>query len=252
MQVIVSDLLINYQVKDSDQKLKILFLHGWADSIKGQQDFIHNLAKLGTVYALDLPGFGESQIPPRAYTLLDYAKLVHEFCEKIDLKNIDVIIGHSNGGAIAIKGIAIGELKTRQLVLIGASGIRNAYKSKASMLKLLTKTGKIATSPLPKNVKTKLRNKLYKSVGSDMLIAEHMEETFKNIVGEDLKNDSKNLNLPTLLIYGEQDTMTPPKYGLQYHEVIDGSTIEIVGQAGHFVQRDQPEITINLIRSFLK
>ncbi len=252
MQVIVNDILINYQVIESKKDFNILFIHGWADNIKGQKDFIHKLSSLGNVYALDLPGFGDSQAPERDLTILDFAKYVNEFCRKIKLDKINLLIGHSNGGAIAIKGLMSHEIKADKLILLAASGVRDAYKSKVSLLRVISKTGKALSSPLPSEMKYKLRKKLYKSVGSDMLIAEHMQGTFKNIVAEDLQNDASQLDLPTLLIYGENDDMTPPKYGLMYHELIKGSIIEIVGQAGHFVQRDQPEITLNLIKDFIK
>ena len=78
-----------------------------------------------------------------------------------------------------------------------------------------------------------------------------MQETFKNIVSEDVSDDAKNITIPTLLIYGQQDDQTPPTIGLKYHELIQGSDIEIVGNAGHFVQLDQSQIVGDIIRKFI-
>ena len=203
MQVIVNDLLTNYQVIESKNGLNILFLHGWGDSIEGQRDFLNTLSGIGMVTALDLPGFGSSQMPQRAWTIFDYAKFVSEFCQKVKLGKIDLIIGHSNGGAIAIKAIASEVIKPTRAVLIGASGIRASSSTRAKALLVATKTGKAISSPLPKSIKNKLRSKVYESVGSDMLVAEHMKETFKNVVSDDLQEDAKNVNIPVLLIYGE-------------------------------------------------
>ncbi len=250
MQVIVDDLLTNYQ-KTNGKKLNVLFLHGWADSISGQKSFIENLSNFANVIALDLPGFGSTQVPGRAFSLIDYAKFVRDFCNKTQLKNIDYIIGHSNGGAIAIKLVSMNLLSPKKLILIGASGIRNGKTSKKIAVSIVAKAGKIITSPLPASIKKQIRYKAYKTIGSDYLIAENMQETFKNIVSEDVSDDAKNITIPTLLIYGQQDDQTPPTIGLKYHELIQGSDIEIVGNAGHFVQLDQSQIVGDIIRKFI-
>ena len=91
MQVIVDDLLTNYQ-QTSGKNLNILFIHGWADSIAGQKSFIDDISRIGNVLALDLPGFGTSQVPDRAFSLLDYAKFVRDFCDKTGFNKIDLII----------------------------------------------------------------------------------------------------------------------------------------------------------------
>jgi len=250
MQVIVDDLLTNYQ-QTSGKNLNILFIHGWADSIAGQKSFIDDISRIGNVLALDLPGFGTSQVPGRAFSLLDYAKFVRDFCDKTGFNKIDLIIGHSNGGAIAIKIVSLNLLNPKKLVLLGASGIRDGRSSKKTALAIVAKAGKIITSPLPKTMKKQIRSKAYKTIGSDYLVAEHMQETFKNVVSEDMSDDAKNINIPTLLIYGQDDDQTPPKVGLKYHEIINGSEIELVGGAGHFVQLDKPQIAGDLIRKFI-
>ncbi|MEI7674391.1 MAG: alpha/beta hydrolase [bacterium] len=165
--------------------------------------------------------------------------------------NIDLIVGHSNGGSIAIKAISKELILPEKLVLIGSAGIRGNNKGKNSLLKVATKTGKVVSSPLPKNFKSKLRSKLYTTVGSDMLLSENLQETFKNIVAEDLRSEAVKIDIPTLLIYGEEDKSTPPKFGMIYHEAIAGSTLELVGSAGHFVQFDQPEVVGKLIKDFI-
>jgi pimeloyl-ACP methyl ester carboxylesterase len=251
MHVIVDDLLINYQQTKSSNNKNILFLHGWGDNIKGQSKFIDSLSDFGNVTAVDLPGFGESQIMNRDWTLLDYAKFVADFVAKINLNKVDVLIGHSNGGSIAIKLLATDKLKPKKLILVASAGIRGENKTKYSLLKVATKTGKAITSPMPKSVKSKMRSKLYKSIGSDLLVADNLEGTFKQIINEDLRHEAEKIDIPTLLIYGQDDHMTPVKFGRIYHEAVNGSTLELVGSAGHFVQFDQPAIVNNLIRDFI-
>src|SRR5690606_38998725 len=118
----------------------------------------------------------------------------------------------SNGGAIAIRGMARGWLSADNLVLLASAGIRGEYKGRVKALRLITKAGKALTTPLPKSVKQRLRKKVYATVGSDMLVAEHLQETFKKVVTDDVREDAARLALPTLLIYGDQDDATPVRY----------------------------------------
>jgi pimeloyl-ACP methyl ester carboxylesterase len=249
MQVIVDDLLINYQ-RQGKGKLLVL-LHGWGSSLVDLDPLFQGLAKNYEVIALDLPGLGASQSPSDNWDLNSYAKFLGGFTNKLELKNIYALVGHSNGGAIAIKGLADNTLSADKLVLISSAGIRDNAKTKRAGLKALTKVGKIASSPLPAATKKKLRSKLYTAIGSDYLVAEHLSETFKNIVSEDLQSQAKLISIPTLLIYGEKDNQTPVAYGQLYHQLIADSTLEEVGGAGHFVFQEKPELVVKLIKDFL-
>jgi len=132
------------------------------------------------------------------------------------------------------------------------AGIRNQYKGRNKVLRILAKTGKALTMPLPQTTKNKLRRKVYKTIGSDMLVAEHLQETFKRIVTDDVRADAAQLILPVLLIYGEEDQDTPLWYGEQYHELMNESTLEVLPHAGHFVYRDRPADVQKAIQEFLR
>lgn len=248
MQVVVDSLLTQYNRTGSGKS--VIVLPGWGNDSKAWQSFQQDLAEDYDVTVIDLPGFGGSQPPPTAWGLSDYAAFIKAFLTKIDLSP-DVIIGHSNGGAIAIRGLAGGELKAGSLVLLASAGIRTRYKGRRKFFRLLTKTGKWMTIFLPARAKLRLRRQVYHSIGSDMLVAEHLQGTFKKIVEDDVQPDAAKLSLPTLLIYGENDDQTPIDYGRQYHELIDDSVLEIITGAGHFVQFDRPEEVLPRIREFI-
>jgi pimeloyl-ACP methyl ester carboxylesterase len=118
------------------------------------------------------------------------------------------------------------------------------------VLRYITKFGKALTMPLPKSIKAKLRRKVYKTVGSDMLVAEDLQETFKKVVTDDVRADAARLTLPTLLIYGEDDEATPLWFGQTLHELIPGSTLEVLPDAGHFVHLDRPAEVTKAIQEF--
>ena len=249
MQVVVDSLLTEY-VRGGKGK-SVLVLHGWGDSSKGWREFQRELAEAYDVLVVDLPGFGGTQAPAEAWGLDEYAAFVAAFLKKIDVRPF-AIIGHSNGGAIAIRGLAKGLLHATRLVLLDSAGIRGVYKGRTKAIRLMTKAGKALTMPLPKNVKARLRRKVYSTIGSDMLVVERLQETFKRVVTDDVCADAARLTLPTLLMYGENDTAAPVRFGQLLQAQIIGSKIEIIADAGHFVHLDQPKAVMTKIREFLK
>lgn len=250
MQVIVDSLLVNYQRSGSKAKT-VLLLHGWGDSLKTFAGLQKALSEDFTVVSLDLPGFGGSQAPPRAWGLQEYAELAAAFLRKITVPALYAVVGHSNGGAVAIYGLAHNILKAQKLVLLGAAGIRDQQKGRRQALNALAKTGRAATAWLPASQQQKLRQKLYTAAGSDLLTVPHMQETFKKIVNQDVQAEAAQLKLPTLLIYGQDDTETPPAYGERYQNLISGSTLEVISGSGHFVHQEQPQLIQNLVQEFL-
>src|SRR4051812_27214531 len=113
MQIIVNKLLTTYTEVGSGTK-NILFLHGWADSGKTFEMLAREIIAVDANYRavlLDLPGFGGTAAPETAWTLSDYAAFVADFLAKAQIQPL-AIVGHSNGGAIAINGLAHNVLTT--------------------------------------------------------------------------------------------------------------------------------------------
>lgn len=249
MQVIVDALLTHYEQAGTGKT--VLLLPGWGDSIEGQRGLRTYLEKKYRVIALDLPGFGTSQAPKTAWGLDEFGQFVAQFLKKIGVTQIWAVIGHSNGGAIAIRSVANGWLQPERVVLLAAAGIRGEYKGRNKALRLIAKTGKAATKPLPGAMQNRLKKKFYTSIGSDLLVAEHMQETFRKIVTDDVRGDAPKITVPTLLIYGEKDDQTPVKYGEWYHELIPDSTLEVLPGVGHFVHVERPQVVDAAITRFL-
>ena len=69
----------------------------------------------------DLPGFGGTEPPPAAWNVTNYAAFVHEFLKKLAVQPF-AIIGHSNGGAIAVRGVGQGLLQADMIILLASAG----------------------------------------------------------------------------------------------------------------------------------
>lgn len=250
MHVVVNGLLTNYQRSGTGKT--ILLLHGWGDQLQTFKAVIPELLQLYEVIALDLPGFGQTQAPADVWDLDDYAAFIRAFLDKIDSSHMYAIIGHSNGGALAIRGLATQKLEADKLVLLAAAGVRDTQKIRRLVTKVIAKTGKVATFWLPDSSKQKLQKKLYGTIGSDMLVAPHLQETFKRTVRQDIQRDAMKITIPTLLIYGDQDTATPVQsVGQQLNMRIAGSYLKIIPGADHFVHQAASEKVSKDILEFL-
>jgi pimeloyl-ACP methyl ester carboxylesterase len=247
MQVVVDSLLTNYTRSGSGKT--VVVLHGWGDNIAGIAPFLKELSAKYDVVAMDVPGFGGTQAPATSWGLDDYAHFLQSFLTKLNIKPY-VIIGHSNGGAIAIRALAHG-LKTNKLVLLASAGVRGDNKRSVAVSKVITKVGKVLAKPLPKKTQRRLRSSVYSTLGSDMLVAEHMQETFKRIVADDVREDARTISQPTLLIYGQNDTSTPIQIGMTLQAAIATSKLEIIPDVGHMLPTDATDTITKMIMEFV-
>lgn len=252
MQIIVQDLLINYEHTGSGKT--VLLVHGWSDRLQTFQAIIPSLSERYSILALDLPGFGKSQAPKDVWNLDNYAQLIADFMKKVKVDDdLLAVVGHSNGGAVAIRGVALGLLSPKKLVLLSSSGVRDTAKIKRLVVKIIAKTGKVAAFWLPQKTKKRLQKKLYGTVGSDMLVTPELKETFKKTVRQDIQADAARIELPTLLIYGDQDKATSiDVIGKKLHRLIKGSRLESVSGADHFVHQAESEQVGALLIKFLQ
>ena len=225
--------------------------HGWGGSLHGFDLLAPNLATAHRVISLDLPGFGGTEAPSETWNLDNYIDFVKSFIQKLDLK-VEVLVGHSFGGRIAIKGLATKSLTADQLILIGSAGLAKSQTLRNVILKILTKIGNLI-SYLPPFIfwRQQLRRKLYRAIGSDYLDAGVLRQTYLKIIAEDLSNVAPNVSVPTLLIWGEDDITTPLADGRRLASFIPHSQLEIIKDADHDVHQQKPEQVNELINKFL-
>lgn len=249
MQIVVDSLLTNYQATGEGKV--VLLLHGWGDDMTTFNALKTELLKTYEVVCLDLPGFGKTDPPKEAWGLDDFANYVAGFLTKLG-KQPYAIIGHSNGGAIAIRGLSKKMFGCDKLVLLASSGIRNQYSPKNKIIRLAAKSAKVPVGLMPLSWQKSIKKKAYKAIGSDLFVAEHMQETFRKVIEDDTQNDARIITQPTLLIYGLEDTVTPPSYGKLFAELISTSSLRLLPNCGHFVHHDQARKAANLITEFLR
>ncbi len=248
MKTIVNNLAVEYE--DHGNGPVLLLLHGWQDNLHTFDKLFPILLKSWRVIALDLPGFGKSESPKTAWNLSVYVAFVKEFLKKIDVSP-NVIIGHSFGGRIAIKGLSTKILAAHKVVLIASAGIAKTNTARSLLFTYAAKIGKVVTYIPPFFFyRNTLRKRLYDRSGSDYMNAGALKETFLNVVREDLSHDAESITIPVLLLWGSNDTQTPLSDGQKFARMIHGAKLQVFEGAGHFVHREKPKEVAQAIRSF--
>lgn len=248
MNVVVDGLMTSYQ-KIGHGKQTVLCLHGWGDTSKTFAKLIEQLADNYTFYVLDLPGFGATQPPANAWGVHDYSNFVKNWLAKTNI-NVDAIIGHSFGGAVAI--VAAPGISAKKLILIASAGVRNQPSIKKSVLKAGAKVTKFPTYLLPSAKRQNLKRKVYQAIGSDSMMIPHMQTTYQRIIKEDVREAAKNYKGQALLIYGTKDQDTPVADGQRLNAVLLNSKLETIAESGHFVHQEAATQVAKMIKGFLQ
>ncbi len=248
MKIIVDGLATEYTDEGSGKVL--LFLHGWKDSLHTFDQLTPYFSNDFRVIRLDLPGFGNTEMPQETWELEDYINFLRLFIDKLDIE-VYALVGHSLGGRIIVKGVATEQLKPAKIVLIASAGIAKRKTFKNYFFKVIAKIGKTLTYVPPFYFfRDILKKKFYGSIGSDYLNAGVLKPTFQKIIKEDLVEYAKKIKIPTLLLWGLSDTETPVTDGCRYQELIKDSEIKVL-EGGHFVHKEKPKEIAQYIRDFI-
>ncbi|MFO0704271.1 MAG: alpha/beta hydrolase [Patescibacteria group bacterium] len=230
--------------ESGDKPKTLIFLHGWG----GSKQSLRRLAEMTLPEAkkilLDLPGFGESENPPKDWGITQYTNLIHDFLKNFGFSNVD-IIGHSFGGSIALKAAASHTPHIRKIVTIAPSWIRKEIdhtKGKYSLIKPI-----FDKLPL-------LKRGVYKVFfpDSDLMRYPELQDNFKKIVNEDLTEEIRNLTTPTLIIWGSEDSQTPVENAKLLHSLLPHSRLEIIEGHKHNIPVKYPDLLERQINEFLR
>lgn len=233
----------------------IVILHGWRLSKETYKELMKLFKKKGySVFALDLPGFGREKKMEKVFRLKDYVSFFYKYLRKKRLEKI-ILIGHSFGGRLAIKFTSEYPQLVKKLILTGTPGFSPVRKEKIIFFLILSKIGKAIFSFYPFSLlQNPARRFLYRLArATDYVNTEgNLKDTFKSIINEDLVNPMNLLNLPTILVWGEDDSIVPLKVAEKMHKIIKKSRLIVVSNASHKLPYQQPVEFIQAIEDYLK
>src|SRR5262245_16983204 len=120
---------------------QVLLLHGWGGAIESFAPVLDDLHRSYTVAAFDLPGFGQSSLPPSAWGSADYARLTLKFMDRLQMDRPH-LIGHSFGGQVSIQLTATAPERVGKLVLVCSAGIRTRLAWATRLKRMAARLGK--------------------------------------------------------------------------------------------------------------
>lgn len=203
------------------------------------------------IFAPDLPGHGKSE-GLGCHTVDDYTDALLEFVDALRLNTL-VLVGHSMGSAVALRMALRMPKKVLGLVLLG-SGARLRVAPA-----LLQRTAHASTFPSAVSLITELSfsaqagNRLKELAGQRMadLRPSVLHGDFLACDEFDVSEELKRIAMPTLIMCGDADKMTPLKNSEFLQEHIAGARLEIVHDGGHMLMLEQPDRVADLLTGFL-
>lgn len=223
----------------------IMILHGWARAGKEKKyDVLKEILedKGYRVYLPDLPGFGANIAKKEDLTFDDYIQFLADFIKEKNLKKV-ILLGHSFGGRIAIRYTALHPEIVEKLILTGASGIPHPLPSlKKKIIFIATKITRPIFLLPPFSLFYKLfRKAVYYSLGEmDYYQAGSLAQTFKNVYKVSIADNLERINNPTLLLWGENDTITPLVDGQYMQAQLKNSKLVVIPNATHKLPYEKP------------
>ncbi|MDY6826254.1 MAG: alpha/beta hydrolase [Bacillota bacterium] len=227
--------------------MPVLFCHGSGGGHHHWLYQLQSLEKICNPVAVDLPGHGRSEGKP-AESIDQYAAWLYQVIQSLGLKS-PLVAGHSMGGAVTL-----------------TMGLR--YSSSIGGLILLSTGCRLRVLPdlldslKAGRIPAQLNDYLYSPDVPEALLRmsrRELENADPSIYYADL-NACNNFNvteklssiaLPTLIICGSDDRLTPPKYSHFMKDTIPCSSLEIIPGAGHMVMLEQPDKVNRVISRFV-
>ena len=246
----INQIPVHYKLTGKGKDL--ILLHGWGCDLEIFKSIHTGLEEDFKVYAIDLPGFGQSPEPPSPWGTEEYASLIESFIQQLRI-DAPIILAHSYGGRISIR--LANRMALHKIVLTGGAGIKAkrkpiyyfkvyTYKWIKSLLQLpfIKKWGE----SILEDYRKKVGSSDYKSASNTM------RQVLIKAVNEDLKHLLPTIKVPTLLIWGEKDTATPLRDGQLMEKLIPDAGLVILKNATHYAFLEKSREFLIIVKHFLK
>ena len=200
---------------------------------------------------LDFPGFGASPPPPEHWDTKDYADAIAQWIKDENLPPV-FWVGHSFGCRVGVQIAAHHPESIKALTFIAGAGLKRKrplqqkiyFYCKIKLFKFLKNF--IPDGSLKDSLMTRFGSADYKSSGP-------MRKIFVRVVNEDLSEKARTIQCPTILIYGEDDTETPPQSGKRYSQLIKGAKLFLLeGQDHYTLLQNGRHPVIKILNDFIK
>jgi pimeloyl-ACP methyl ester carboxylesterase len=247
----------------------LLFLHGWSSN---WQVFLLNIAAFMETHrclALDLPGFGHSDMPSEPISIQGYAKTVDAMCDTLGVESV-AVIAHSMGGFIGAELALSFSTRVERLVLISAAGLSTeqvartpsiatarvlasaiqhatAFESAVVRRRRLRRLAMQWAIQYPERISIPLAQELVLSSGKPGFVP-----ALKALLSYSYRERLARIEIPVLVVWGRNDLLVPVSDAFEYQELIgENARVEIFEDTGHVPMLERPTRFNDLARAFL-
>lgn len=262
---------VHYQEFGDPSKPSLVLIHGYTASVYVWKTAAPMLAEAGFhVVALDLLGFGYSEKPSSFdYSIRSQARMVSRFMNRLGIGRATVV-GSSYGGAIAATVALDYPERVEKLVLIDS--VINDEVKNHPILRLVAFRGVgEVIAPFLADSRIFLRQKMQGTIAKanhHLITKERIEsvrrplsnrEGHRSLVATSrawdanhIERDVHLIDAPTLIIWGDQDTVIPIRNGYKLHQEMINSRFVILKDCGHVPQEEKSEIFVGLVSEFCR
>ncbi len=228
----------------------ILLLHGLFGAMSNFEYLIDHFRQKYTVVVPMLPLY---ELDLFNTTVGGLAAHLHKFIELMGYSRMH-ILGNSLGGHVGLVHTLKHPEKVASLILTGSSGLYehgmgDTYPKRGNYEYIKTKTEQ--TFYNPNHATKELVDEVYDIVNS-RLKAIRIISLAKSAIRNNIGKELHKIKCPTLLIWGNQDTITPPFVGAEFQKHIPHAQLEYIDQCGHAPMMEQPQAFNALMSTFLQ
>ncbi len=234
----------------SSQRHTLVFIHGSGGTYENWESQIHSLQNNFTIVALDLPGHGQSEGKGET-DVFAYVDALNAFLDETGITK-PVLIGHSLGAAISLMfAIRHGE-KASAIVPVGGGVAMPVNQLIIDGLKSSPEEtiATIAKFSFTRENKDKFAGRLAEAIAKTD--TEITQGDFIACNRLDITSEIGRIGIPTCIVCGAEDKMTPPAMSEFLNNNIRGSRLALIPKAGHFVMMEQPEAFNAVITRFVQ
>lgn len=238
-----------YKYVDEGQGQVLMLLHGLFGALSNWQDVV---TRFSTRFRVIIPMLPIYEMPIKEAGLEGLQKFVEGFVQLMKLDNL-IIMGNSLGGHIAILYTLHNKEKVYKLVLTGSSGLfentmGGSYPRRGSYDYIRERVA--YTFYDPQVASKELVDEVFettKSIPKCMRIVAIAKSAQRNNLAAELPK----LTVPTLLVWGLNDTITPPMVAHEFNRLVPNSTLKFIDQCCHAPMMEHPKKFNEIVEAFL-
>lgn len=237
-----------YVERGEGQPIVILHgLMGGLSNFRGVYDFFPEKG-----YRVIIPELPVYDLPLLKTTVKDLAVHLDKFFTSNHLEDV-ILLGNSLGGHIALLYTKLYLQKVRGLVITGSSGLyENAmgesYPKRGDYNYIKTKSEEVFYDP---KVATKeIVDEVYETVNDRNKLIKTLAIA-KSAIRHNMAKDLPKMEIPTAIIWGAQDCVTPPNVAEEFNRLLPNSTLYWIDKCGHAPMMEHPDSFNTLMDTWL-